>query len=61
MRMVEDRMRGLKMRVPREGLRVKLIPTQEELDECTGLGREIANILVGKEVQRGVIEFSDLT
>ena len=60
-RMVEDRMRGLKMRVPREGIRVKLIPTQEELDECTGLGREIANILVGKEVQRGVIEFSDLT
>lgn len=60
-RMVEDRMRGLKMRVPREGLRVKLIPTQEELDECTGLGREIANILIGKEVQRGVIEFSDLT
>lgn len=59
-RMIEDRMRGLKMRVPREGLRVKLIPTQEELDECTGFGREIANILTGKEEKREVIDFADL-
>lgn len=59
-RMIEDRMRGLKMRVPREGLRVKLIPTQEELDECTGFGREIANILIGKEQSGGVIEFASL-
>lgn len=59
-RMIEDRMRGLKMRVPREGLRVKLIPTQEELDECIGFGREIANILTGKEEKRDVIDFADL-
>ena len=59
-RMIEDRMRGLKMRVPREGLRVKLIPTQEELDECQGFGREIANILIGKEIKRDVIDLADL-
>jgi flavorubredoxin len=59
-RMVEDRMRGLKMRVPREGLRVKLIPTQEELDECTGFGRAMANILVGKEQKSEVIDFASL-
>ena len=47
-RMIEDRMRGLKMRVPVAGLRVKLIPTDEELAECTAFGREIAEALVGR-------------
>ncbi len=59
-RMIEDRMRGLKMRVPQEGIRVKLIPTQEELAECTGFGRAIANILVGKEQKAEVIDFASL-
>ncbi|MEZ5454315.1 MAG: FprA family A-type flavoprotein [Thiothrix sp.] len=59
-RMIEDRMRGLKMRVPQEGLRVKLIPTQEELAECTGFGRAMANILVGKEQRSEVIDFASL-
>ena len=40
--MVEDRMRGLKMRVPVTGLRVKLIPTADELGESRAFGRSLA-------------------
>ena len=58
-RMIEDRMRGLKMRVPVAGLRVKLIPTDEELAECVAFGREIAEALVGRQEAR-VIDFADL-
>ncbi len=59
-KMIEDRMRGLKMHIPREGLRVKLIPTDEELDDCRGFGRFIAETLVGKSPQKAVIDFADL-
>ena len=60
-KMIEDRMRGLKMRVPFEGKRVKLIPTQEELDICTEFGREVASFLVGASRQQGrVIELAEL-
>ena len=31
--MIEDRLRGLKLRVPVKGVRVKLIPTEDELEE----------------------------
>ncbi len=59
--MVEDRMRGLKMRVPTPGLRIKLIPTDEELEDCKLFGREIAGILVGKNQNRGkIIEMAEL-
>jgi flavorubredoxin len=59
-RMIEDRMRGLKMRVPVAGLRVKLIPTEEELAECRDFGRQIAEALVGKQEAR-VLDLADLT
>jgi flavorubredoxin len=59
-RMVEDRMRGLKMRIPHEGLRVKLIPTEEELEECRSFGRQIAEVLTGKQKEKSVIDFADL-
>ncbi|MES9813986.1 MAG: FprA family A-type flavoprotein [Candidatus Thiodiazotropha sp.] len=59
-RMIEDRMRGLKMRIPKEGLRVKLIPTEEELEECRAFGRHIAEELVGKRDDKAVIDFADL-
>ena len=59
-KMIEDRMRGLKMHIPREGMRVKLIPTDEELDECRGFGRFIAQTLVGKSPEKAVIDFADL-
>jgi flavorubredoxin len=60
-RMIEDRMRGLKMRVPVSGLRVKLIPTDEELEECRGLGRRLTGALLGETSPGGVIELADLT
>ena len=58
--MIEDRMRGLKMRIPISGLRVKLIPTDEELEECRDFGRSISAALAGEESDNGVIDFADL-
>jgi flavorubredoxin len=59
-RMIEDRMRGLKMRIPIDGLRVKLIPTADELAACRAFGRELSGALLGKRVGSPVIEFADL-
>ncbi|MEW7978059.1 MAG: FprA family A-type flavoprotein [Candidatus Sedimenticola endophacoides] len=59
-RMIEDRMRGLKMRIPREGLRVKLIPTEEELEECRSFGRNVAEELMGRKSDKSVVDFADL-
>jgi len=59
-RMIEDRMRGLKMRIPIEGVRVKLIPTEEELEACREFGRHIAQELVGARAEKAVIDFADL-
>ncbi|MES9868254.1 MAG: FprA family A-type flavoprotein [Sedimenticola sp.] len=59
-RMIEDRMRGLKMHIPREGLRVKLIPTEEELETCRSFGLQIAEVLAGKSSGKRVIDFADL-
>jgi flavorubredoxin len=59
-RMIEDRMRGLKMHIPHEGLRIKLIPTEEELDECRQFGQQIAEVLIGKKQKKAVIDFADL-
>jgi flavorubredoxin len=47
--MVEDRLRGLKLRVPVKGVRARLIPTAEELDACRALGRELALHLTGRQ------------
>jgi len=58
--MIEDRMRGLKMNIPKKGLRVKLIPTDQELDECRDFGQLIAEVLVGRSQENQVIEFADL-
>ena len=51
-RMVEERLRGLKMRVPVEGLRIKLIPTDGELETCRAFGRDIGRELVGVQQSR---------
>jgi len=48
-RMVEDRMRGLKMSLPVTGYRVKLIPDEDELEKCRELGRDIANALISSD------------
>lgn len=58
--MIEDRMRGLKMRVPVQGVRVKLIPTAEELDECRSFGRQVAQALAGEGGAGKVLEMADL-
>jgi flavorubredoxin len=58
-KMIEDRLRGLKLRVPVAGLRIKLIPTEEELEECRAFGRALAGALVGGDQGR-VIDFADL-
>jgi flavorubredoxin len=58
-RMVEDRLRGLKLRVPIAGLRVKLIPTDEEILECEAFGLELAKELMGLRGARE-INFEDL-
>ncbi|MFA6629316.1 MAG: FprA family A-type flavoprotein [Sulfuricurvum sp.] len=49
--MLHDRLRGLKFRVPLSPMKVKLIPTEEELEECVAFGREIAEIAMGKMVE----------
>jgi len=58
-RMIEDRLRGLKLRVPVQGLRVKLIPTLEEIEACRKFGQDLAEELVGTRPAR-IIDMSDL-
>ncbi|MGB0747260.1 MAG: FprA family A-type flavoprotein [Magnetospiraceae bacterium] len=45
--MIEARLRGLKMRVPVSGMRLKLAPSQAELGECERFGRAVAEHLCG--------------
>lgn len=46
--MIEDRLRGLKLRVPVPGLRLKLVPTEGELSVCRQLGDTLARHLTGQ-------------
>ncbi len=57
--MLEDRLRGLKMRVPEKGLRLKLIPNHDELGECEAFGRRIAETLMGRQAPK-VLSLADL-
>jgi flavorubredoxin len=57
--MVEDRLRGLKLRVPVKGVRVKLIPTEAELSLCRAFGRDLALHLTG-QVTRKIISMEEL-
>ncbi len=58
-RLIEDRLRGLKLRVPVEGLRIKLVPDLGELAQCHSLGEQLARHLTG-QVDHRVIDFSQL-
>ena len=58
-RMLEDRMRWLKMRLPVEGVRIKLIPSAEELEQCRDFGREFGNHVVGKPTPR-IMDMAEL-
>ncbi len=57
--MIEDRLRGLKLRVPIKGVRARLIPTDEELECCRDLGKQLAQHLTGR-IERRVISMSEL-
>ena len=54
MRLIEDRLRGLKLRVPVEGLRIKLVPDAGELEQCRDLGEQLARHLTGKVEHREI-------
>ncbi len=43
--LIEDRLRGLKLRVPLTGLRLKLSPDEAELAQCRQLGESLATHL----------------
>lgn len=58
-KMVEDRLRGLKLRVPIPGIRIKLIPTEEETQLCREFGHQMALDLMGFR-QAKVIDISEL-
>jgi len=49
--MLHDRMRWLKFRLPVDPMKIKLIPTEDELDECFDFGVEVAEITMGKIVE----------
>ncbi|WP_097070136.1 FprA family A-type flavoprotein [Rhodobacter maris] len=58
-RLVETRLQGLKMRLPEPGLRVKLHPSDEELEEGRAFGRRLAQQLTGRAPPRE-IDFAEL-
>ena len=53
-RLIEDRLRGLKLRVPVEGLRIKLVPDATELMQCRNLGEQLARHLTGQVEHREI-------
>jgi flavorubredoxin len=53
-RLIEDRLRGLKLRVPIEGLRIKLVPDAAELEKCHELGESLALHLTGQVEPREI-------
>ena len=58
-RMLEDRLRGLKLRVPIPGPRIKLVPDADELEGCRAYGRDVAEALMGRLRPRE-IDMADL-
>jgi len=57
--MLEDRLRGLKLRVPVKGVRARLIPTAAELAECRALGEQLARHLTGR-IENRTIDMAEL-
>jgi flavorubredoxin len=43
--MIEDRLKSLKFKVPKPGLRFVLVPTLEDLEACREFGARIAERL----------------
>lgn len=57
--LIEDRLRGLKLRVPLKGVRLKLLPTADELVACRDFGHDFALHLCGR-AERRVLDISEL-
>ena len=57
--LIEDRLRGLKLRVPLKGVRLKLLPAPDELEACRDFGRDFALHLCGR-AERRVLDISEL-
>lgn len=49
--MMNSRLKSLKFRVPLEPMKIKLIPTQDELYDCYDFGVEFAQIVNGKMME----------
>lgn len=58
-RLMEERMRGLKLRTPVTGVKVKLIPNDQDLDTCRSFGDELGRWILGHQAPRE-IDLSDL-
>lgn len=58
-RLIEDRLRGLKLSVPVDGLRLKLVPDDAELEICRQLGETLARHLTGLH-QTGEVDLAAL-
>ena len=52
--LIEDRLRGLKLRLPVDGLRIKLVPAADELEDCRNLGESLARHLTGQVEHREI-------
>jgi flavorubredoxin len=49
--MLQERMKWQKFRLPLDPMKIKLIPTEEELQESFAFGKEVAEITMGKMVE----------
>jgi flavorubredoxin len=58
--MIEDRLRGLKLRVPVPGLRVKLVPTDDELAASRAFGERLAQDLAQRRTRGSTTELDAL-
>ncbi|MEY6432552.1 FprA family A-type flavoprotein [Thioalkalicoccus limnaeus] len=59
-RLIEERLRALKLRVPVAGVRVKLVPCDTELVACRAFGHRLAEALTGTTDTGRVIELEEL-
>lgn len=59
-RLIEERLRALKLRVPVAGVRVKLGPNDAERDACRAFGYRLAEALTGTTAAGRVIELEEL-
>ncbi|MDD3610551.1 MAG: FprA family A-type flavoprotein [Halothiobacillaceae bacterium] len=57
--LIEDRLRGLKLRVPAAGPRARLKPTDEELRACRDFGRDLSLHLTGR-IEKRIIDMAAL-